>query len=89
MILIMKILLHNVHKIIIWRYPTYGYQFSIVLIIIKIECWPVFKQDPTLQKLTRCRHPKTFICISATNPIHNKKRAYDVLQLILFSFMLY
>ena len=46
MILIMKILLHNVHKIIILRYPTYVYQFLIFLIITKIECWPLFKQDP-------------------------------------------
>ena len=46
MILIMKILLHNVHKIIILRYPTYVCQFLIFLIITKIECWPVFKQDP-------------------------------------------
>ena len=42
----MKILLHNVHKIIILRYPTYVYQFIIFLLITKIECWPVFKQDP-------------------------------------------
>ena len=46
MILIMKILLHNVHKIIILRHPTYVYQFIIFLIITKIECWPLFKQDP-------------------------------------------
>ena len=46
MILILKILLHNVHKIIILWYPTYVYQFLIFLIITKIECWPVFKQDP-------------------------------------------
>ena len=47
MILILKILLHNVYKIINLRYPTYVYQFLIFLIIItKIECWPVFKQDP-------------------------------------------
>ena len=45
MILIMKLLLHNVHKIINLRYPTYDYQFLIFLIITKIECWPVFKQD--------------------------------------------
>ena len=50
MILIMKILLHNVHKIIILRYPTYVYQFLIFLIITKIECWPVFKQDPNLKE---------------------------------------
>ena len=46
MILIMKILLHNVYKIINLRYPTYVYKFLIFLIIRKIECWPVFKQDP-------------------------------------------
>ena len=46
MILIMKILLHNEYKIINLRYPTYVYQFLIFLIITKIECWPVFKQDP-------------------------------------------
>ena len=46
MILIMKILLHNVYKIINLRYPTYVYPFLIFLIITKIECWPVFKQDP-------------------------------------------
>ena len=48
MILILKILLHNVYKIINLRYPTYVYQFLIFLIITKIECWPVFKQDPHL-----------------------------------------
>ena len=46
MILIMKIFLHNVYKIINLRYPTYVYPFLIFLIIKKIECWPVFKQDP-------------------------------------------
>ena len=46
MILIMKILLHNVYKIILLRYPTYVYPFLIFLLITKIECWPVFKQDP-------------------------------------------
>ena len=51
-ILILKILLHNVHKIIILRYPTYVYQFRIFLIITKIECWPVFKQDPIAVVLT-------------------------------------
>ena len=45
-ILIMKILLHNVYKIINLRYPTYVYPFLIFFIITKIECWPVFKQDP-------------------------------------------
>ena len=38
------------HKIINLRYPTYVYQFLIVLIITKIERWPVFKQDPPLLK---------------------------------------
>ena len=46
MILIMKILLHNVYKIIILRYPTYVYQFFNFPYNYKIECWPVFKQDP-------------------------------------------
>ena len=46
MILILKILLHNEYKISILRYPTYVYQFLIFLIITKIECWSVFKQDP-------------------------------------------
>ena len=46
MILIMKILLHNVYKIINLRYPTYVYPSLIFLLITKIECWPVFKQDP-------------------------------------------
>ena len=46
MILIMKILLHNVYKIINLLYPTYVYPFLVFLIITKIECWPVFKQDP-------------------------------------------
>ena len=47
MILIMNILLHNVYEIINLRYPTYVYQFFFIfLIITKIECWPVFKQDP-------------------------------------------
>ena len=46
MILIMKILLHNGYKIINLQYPTYMYQFLILLIIAKIECWPLFKQDP-------------------------------------------
>ena len=50
MILIMKILLHNVYKIINLRYPTYVYPFLIFLIITKIECWPLFKQDPKPQK---------------------------------------
>ena len=45
MILILKILLHNVYKIINLRYPTYVYPFLIFL-ITRIECWPVFKQDP-------------------------------------------
>ena len=27
-------------------YPTYLYFFIIIIIITKIECWPVFKQDP-------------------------------------------
>ena len=44
---IKNILLHNGYKIINLRYPTYMYQFIIFLIITKIECWPVFKQDPT------------------------------------------
>ena len=49
MILIMKILLHNEYKIINLWYPTYVYQFFLIfLIFTKIECWPVFKQDPTL-----------------------------------------
>ena len=39
---------YNVHKIIIIRYPTYIYQFIIFLIITKIECWPVLKQDPVI-----------------------------------------
>ena len=43
---IKNILLHNEYKIINLRYPTYMYQFIIFLIITKIECWPVFKQDP-------------------------------------------
>ena len=46
MILILKILLHNVYKIMNLRYPTYVYPFLIFLIITKIECWPLFKQDP-------------------------------------------
>ena len=46
MIRILKILLHNVSKIINLRYPTYVYQFLIFLIITKKKCWPVFKQDP-------------------------------------------
>ena len=28
-------------------YPTYLY-FFIIIIITKIQCWPVFKQDPLL-----------------------------------------
>ena len=47
MILIMKILLHNVHKIINLRYSTYVYQFFNFPYNYKIECWPVFKQDPS------------------------------------------
>ena len=47
MILIMKILLHNVYKIINLRYPTYVYPFFNFPYNTKIECWPVFKQDPT------------------------------------------
>ena len=45
MILILKILLHNVYKIINLRYPTYVYLFFflISLIITKIECWPVLE----------------------------------------------
>ena len=35
MIVILKILLHNVHKIINLRYPTYVYQFLIFLMITK------------------------------------------------------
>ena len=49
---IKNILLHNGYKIINLRYPTYMYQFIIFLIITKIECWPVFKQDP--QKHKQC-----------------------------------
>ena len=48
----MKILLHNEYKIINLWYPTYVYQinnFIIFLIITKIDCWPVFKQDPGLK----------------------------------------
>ena len=45
MILIMKILLHNVYKIINLRYPTYVYHFFLIFLIIT-KCWPVFKQDP-------------------------------------------
>ena len=41
---IKNILLHNGYKIINLRYPIYMYQFLILLIIAKIECWP--KQDP-------------------------------------------
>ena len=48
MILIMKILLHNVYKIINLRYPTYVYQFFNFPYNYKIECWPVFKQDPCI-----------------------------------------
>ena len=58
----MKILFHDVYKII----NKQGIQhtctiFLIFLIITKIECWPVFKQDPSsapnygiliLQKIT-------------------------------------
>ena len=44
----MKILLLNVHKIINLRYPTYVNPFLIFLLITKIECWPVFKQDRNL-----------------------------------------
>ena len=51
MILILKILLHNVYKIINLRYPAYVYPFLNFLIITKIECWPVFKQDPQKHEL--------------------------------------
>ena len=53
MILILKILLHNVYKIINLRYPTYVYQFLIFLIITKIDCWPVFKLDPNRKGFTK------------------------------------
>ena len=53
MILIMKILLHNERKIIVLWYPTYVYQFFKFLIITKIECWPVFKQDPKMYEFGR------------------------------------
>ena len=46
MILMSKILLHNVYKIINLWYPTYVYQFFNFPYNYKIECWPVFKQDP-------------------------------------------
>ena len=63
MILILKTLLHNVYKIINFQYPTYVYQFLIFLIITKIECWPVFEQDPnsliakngTTRRAKRCK----------------------------------
>ena len=45
MILIMKILFYNVYKII----NKWGVQDTCIvffLIITKIECWPIFKQDP-------------------------------------------
>ena len=47
----MKILLHNEYKIINLWYPTYVHQFFNFLIITKIECWPVFKQDPKIGSL--------------------------------------
>ena len=56
MIVIMKIFLHNEYKIINLWYPTYVYQFLIFLIITKIECWPVFKQDPKARDITNLEH---------------------------------
>ena len=38
------------------RYPTYLYQFLIFLIIPKIECWPVFKQDPKILPIISSDH---------------------------------
>ena len=49
MILIMKVLLHNEYKIInLWNCGIQHtcINFLIFHIITKIECWPVFKQDP-------------------------------------------
>ena len=71
MILIMKTLLHNEYKIINLWYPTYVYQFLIFLIITKIECWPVFKQDPfsTLIKTLAMCCSFTFCLPSAQNII--------------------
>ena len=60
MILILKILLHNVYKIINLWYPTYVYQFLIFLIIPKIECWPVFKQEPAPKGYTNT-HQSRFV----------------------------
>ena len=71
MILIMKILLHNEYKIISLRYPTYVYQFLIFLIITKIECWPVFKQDPpflTTEKQSHAIFPLLCVSLGAICP---------------------
>ena len=46
---IITILLHNVYKIINkWCIQHICIFFIIIIIITKIECWPVFKQDPLL-----------------------------------------
>ena len=43
----MKILVHNIYKTI--NIHGYGIQYTcifFIFIVTKIECWPVFKQDP-------------------------------------------
>ena len=74
MILIMKILLHNEYKIINLRYPTYVYPFLIFLVITKIECWPVFKQDPRdgikAKGLTSNGMLKALLNVKSSTPTH-------------------
>ena len=88
MILILKIFLHNVHKIINLRYPTYVYQFIIFLIITKIEGWPVFKQDPNGQPKTGfpfCvkNHNKSNGIITWGKIIELKKLQYQYINFVI------
>ena len=75
MILIMKILLHNVYKIINLLYPTYVYPFLIFLIITKIECWPVFKQDPNQRIQTK---KKKLAFVTALFMSHNPLNSFII-----------
>ena len=93
MILILKILLHNVYKIINLRYPTYVYQFLIFLIIPKIECWPVFKQDPNNQILLRLSYVKFLLMLLrwreawSTGPIMTTKLTLPLMRPPLWTML--
>ena len=84
----MKILLHNEYKIINLRYPTYMYQLVICLIITKIECWPVFKQDPHIKLLPylHCRSDKKSKMFLKNKKFYSKINFHSKIFSFYFSF---